>query len=140
MAMVHIDSLFWKGDEQSYSFARFNKNTIFQPLFIRSWFPSITRYDFELSTMNMEWMYHSPHFVWLVINFLYFWDSFLLPQVNPFRIEFLAVDGDLIHHSKQFNLLGNRQGFLFFCKEGSVIGPRYGFHFSRSAVDIQIKR
>src|SRR5690625_2528367 len=108
MAMVHIDSLFRKGDEQSDSFAWFNKNAIFQILFIRSWLPSITRYDFELSTMNMEWMYHSPHFVWLVINFPNFRDSFLLPQVNPIRIEFLAVDGDLIHHSKQFDLLGDR--------------------------------
>src|SRR5699024_11532940 len=108
MAMVHIDSLFWKGDEQSYSFARFNKNTIFQPLFIRSWFPSITRYVFELSTMNMEWMYHSRHFVWLVINFPNFRNSFLLLQVNPFRIEFLAVYGYLIHHFIHFNLLGDR--------------------------------
>src|SRR5699024_7555651 len=108
MPMVHIDSLFSQGDARRCSSSRCIKYSSFQPLFIRSWFPSITRYDFELSTMNMEWMYHSPHFVWLVINFPNFRNSFLLPQVNPFRIEFLAVYGDLIHHSKQFDLLGDR--------------------------------
>src|SRR5699024_6084181 len=108
MAMVHIDSLFRKGDEESYSFARFNKNAIFQPLFIRRWFPSITRDGFELSTVTVEWVYHSPDIVWAVINCPHFRNSFRFPHVNPFSNDFLAVHGDSNHHSKQFDLLGDR--------------------------------
>src|SRR5690625_1509329 len=102
MAMIHINSFFRESDKQFNPFARLDKNTVFQSLFIRSRFSSITRNDFELGTMDMEWMNHSPHFIRLVIDLPNFRDSFLLLEVNPVRIEFLSVDGDLIHHSKQF--------------------------------------
>src|SRR5699024_939381 len=92
-----------------------DRNTVFPSLFIFWWCFSITGNYFELSPMNMEWVYHSTHHIWFVINFPYFGNSFFLSEINSFWIKFLSVYCHHIHHSKQLNFFCHRQVLFFFC-------------------------
>src|SRR5699024_5761018 len=105
MTMEHIHALMIKLYSNFYRLIWFNRNTVFPSPYIFGWLFSVSGEYIELGSVNMEWVNHYALVDRVIVTFPYFSDPLLLCEINSFRIKFLSIYRNLIHHSKQFHLL-----------------------------------